>query len=126
MLPLFTALFAYGYIITPALTVYSWFRWAGSQRRRSRRVRISLLGLSVATFAIILGITAVAASSIHHGIFLYMAPRFRNLYLFGLATSLIAVLITLVGAFQDGPLRLKALVIALGAVDLWFLAGSGQ
>lgn len=126
MLSLFTAMFVYGYIVTPALTVYSWVRWWRSQRRRSRRVRVSLAGLGVASAALIFGIAVVAVSSIHHGVFLYVAPGLRYVYAFGMVLSATAVLITLSGAFQDNPIRLKALFVALGALDFWFLAGSGQ
>ena len=126
MLSLFAALFVYGYIVTPALTVYSWVRWMRSQRRRSRRVRVSLAGLGVASAALVFGIAVVAISSIYHGVFLYVAPGLRFVYVTGLVLSAIAVLITLSGAFQDNPIRLKALFVALGALDFWFLAGSGQ
>src|SRR5579875_298143 len=124
MLQVFTGLFVYGYIVTPALTVYSWVRWWRSQRRRSRRVKVSLAGLGLATIAVVLGIVVVAISSRYHGVFLYVAPELRILYALGLVLSAIAVLITLSGAFQDNPIRLKALFVALGALDLWFLAGS--
>lgn len=126
LLSIFTALFVYGYIVTPALTVYSWLRWARSQRRRSRRVRVSLAGLGVASAALLFGIGVVAASSIYHGVFLYVAPGLRLVYGAGILLSAVAVLITLFGAFQDNPIRLKALFVALGALDFWFLAGSGQ
>jgi nicotinamide riboside transporter PnuC len=126
MLSLFTSMFLYGYIFTPALTIYSWVRWARSQRRRSRRVRVSLAGLGLATATLVLGIGAVAFSSIHHGTFLYVSPRLHLLYSFGMFSAGLAVLITLLGAFQDNPIRLKALFVALGALDFWFLAGSGQ
>ena len=126
LLSLFTALFVYGYIITPALAVYSWIRWSRSQRRRSRRVRVSLTGLGVASFALVLGIAAVAFSSVHHAAFLYLAPQMRPLYAAGITIAAVSVATTLVGAFQDNPIRLKALFVALGALDFWFLAGSGQ
>ena len=126
MLLLFTGLFVYGYILAPALAMYSWFRWSRSQRRKSRRTRVSLAGLAVASFALLLGVASVASSSIHHGVFLYLTPKLRPVYIVGLVVSLLSVLVTFVGAFQDNPIRLKALVVALGALDLWFLAGSGQ
>lgn len=126
LLSLFTLMFVYGYIVTPALAVYSWIRWRRSQRRRSRRVRVSLAGLGVATLALVLGIAVVGVSSIHHGVFLYLAPGLRFAYATGVVLSAIAVLITLSGAFQDNPIRLKALLVALGALDFWFLAGSAR
>jgi len=126
MLQVFTALFVYGYIVTPALAVYSWVRWSRSQRRHSRRVRLSLTGLSVASGSLVLGVAAVSFSSMRRHAFLYLAPGLHALYIVGLVTSALAVLIALAGAFQDNPIRLKALLVALGAVDLWFLAGSGQ
>ncbi len=126
LLSFFTVLFIYGYIITPALAVYSWIRWSRSQRRRSRRVRVSLSGLAVASVALVLGIACVALSSIRHGAFLYLAPHLRFAYGVGMALSAVSVAVTFAGAFQDNPLRLKALFVALGALDFWFLAGSGQ
>ena len=126
MLLLFAALFAYGYIVTPALALYSWLRWSRSKRRRSRGVRVSLLGLSVASGALLLGIAAVAVSSIHNHAFLYLAPSHRYLSLIGMGGALASVAIALFGAFQSNPIRLKAVMVAAGAVVFWFLAGSGQ
>lgn len=126
LLTIFSALFLYGYIVTPALAVYSWVRWSRSQRRRSRRVRVSLTGLAVATVALILGIAVVAVSSIHHGVFLYLAPERKAVYAFGLVLSALAVVVSALGAFEDNPIRLKALLVSLGTLSLWFLAGSGR
>lgn len=126
MLLLFTALFAYGYIVTPALALYSWLRWSRSKRRRSRAVRTSLAGLSIASAALLLGIIVVAVSSIRNHVFLYLAPSHRYVFLIGIAGSLVAVAVSFVGALQANPIRLKALAVAAGAVAFWVLAGSGQ
>lgn len=126
LLTLFSALFVYGYIVTPALTVYSWVRWSRSQRRRSRRVRVSLTGLALATAALALGIVTVAVSSIHHGVFLYLAPERKAVYVLGLVLSCVATVVSFLGVFEDNPIRLKSLLVALGTLSFWFLAGSGR
>ena len=126
MLAVFTVLFLYVYIVSPALAMYSWLRWAHSRRRRSRNVRISLVGLAFGSSALVLGVAAVAFSSMRRGTFLYLAPRLHFFYLPGLALSITAVLIAAIGAFHSNPIRLKALMVACGALDLWFLAGSSS
>ena len=123
---LFAVLFAFGYLVSPALAVYSWARWARSRRRRSRSVRVSLAGLSLASAALLFGIAAVAWSSRHQGAFLYLGPAHRWIYLCGIILSSTAGFAGLLGALQPNPIRVKSLVVALGAMCFWFLAGSGS
>lgn len=124
MLLLFTGLFAYACVISPALALYSWYRWARSKRRGSRKTYVSLAALCVTTCSFTLGIVSVAHSSIHNRTFLYLSPTRTHLYVLGLITASLATLVGIVGAFQPNPIRLKALITALGAVAFWFLAGS--
>lgn len=124
MLLLFTVLFGFAGVVTPILAGLAWLRWSRSPRRRSRRTRLSLASLSVASVALLLGIVTLALS-IHSG-FLTIAPSLRHTYEAGLLSSLVALGLGLAGLRHSSPLRWQAPTISLGALLLWFLAGSGN
>ena len=124
MLLLFNVLFGFAYILTPVLIGLAWLRFSRSPRRRSRRTRLSILSLAIATCSFLLGTVALALS-VHSG-FLTLDRRWDHVYETGLILALVALLVGLVGLKNPNPVRWQAPTVSLGCIFLWFLAGSGS
>jgi hypothetical protein len=126
LFPIFIALFLFADIVTPILTGFAWHRWATSKRRRSRKTRLSLAALFVATCSLLLGVATLAYSAHSGGGFLYLPSRLNRVYEVGLLSALAAVVLALLGTLRPNPIRWRTPIISLGAFLFWFLAGSGE
>ncbi|MHB8218293.1 MAG: hypothetical protein ACYDDS_19645 [Candidatus Sulfotelmatobacter sp.] len=94
-----------------AVIIFSWIQWARAKQPRTLSSTFSLAGLVLATASVLFAFVP----SLYAGSF----DVARQL---GAGASLVAVFVTVCGAWRPHPLRWRALACGAGMVAFWFLS----
>ena len=117
-------LFAFFYVVVPALTIWGWVRWVRSQHVRDFGSITSLIAFALATASALLAAGSIVWA--HIAPFPYDDLRLLGIYRWGLLLSAGALLFSLGGLWKSNPLRWHALVCGVGNVLFWVVSVAGE
>jgi hypothetical protein len=113
------------YIGLPAVLISGWVKWARGSHLRGLLPTLSLISFTFGTASALLAIcTASYALVIRR--FPYYDPLLLRIYAWGAILSLIAVVLSCIGAWRPCTVRWHSLVLSWGMLVLWFAWASGE
>ena len=121
---MFGILFAVGYLLSPAMLIWGWLRWANQPRLRTIPSILSFAGFILATASAVLAVSSIAYAQVHR--FPYYDPLLLRIFRLGALLSLAGISFGIGGIWRPNALRWHAPVSGACMLLFWIMMASGE
>jgi hypothetical protein len=110
------------FIAAPVCLLWGWIRWAHHRQLPSFLAKLSFIAFLLATASTILVIVSMIYTRTSDA-FLFFDTTYYHFIIAGYWLSGVGLVLTLVGIWRKGPVRVHALICTLGTLLYWLAIG---